>query len=138
MSIFKKKAPVSVSAEPADLESVMKKYDRESNTRIWEGAPKWIVHSILAAFSVFCIYVTLWATWLEEIRLTSFVALIVLAGYLVFPAKKGVQRVNYIPWYDWILMIGGSGAFLYFTANALTIIQQGSKFAWYQILPNFF
>ncbi|MBQ4042607.1 MAG: TRAP transporter fused permease subunit [Clostridia bacterium] len=134
MSIFKKKAPVSVSAEPADLESVMKKYDRESNTRIWEGAPKWIVNSILAAFSVFCIYVTLWATWLEEIRLTSFVALIVLAGYLVFPAKKGVQRVNYIPWYDWILMIGGSGAFLYFTANALTIIQQGSKFAWYQIL----
>ena len=134
MSIFKKKAPVSVSAEPADLESVMKKYDRESNTRIWEGAPKWIVNSILAAFSIFCIYVTLWATWLEEIRLTSFVALIVLAGYLVFPAKKGVQRVNYIPWYDWILMIGGSGAFLYFTANALTIIQQGSKFAWYQIL----
>jgi len=134
MSIFKKKVPVSESAEPADLESVMKKYDRESNTRIWEGAPKWIVNSILAAFSVFCIYVTLWATWLEEIRLTSFVALIVLAGYLVFPAKKGVQRVNYIPWYDWILMIGGSGAFLYFTANALTIIQQGSKFAWYQIL----
>ena len=134
MSIFKKKTPVSASAEPADLDAVMKKYDRESNTRVWEGAPKWIVNSILAAFSVFCIYVTLFATWLEEIRLTSFVALIVLAGYLVFPAKKGIQRVNYIPWYDWILMIGGTGAFFYFTANALTIIQQGSKFALYQIL----
>jgi len=132
MSIFKKKpAP---AAEPADLDAVMKKYDRESNTRIWESAPKWIVTSILAAFSLFCIYVTLWATWLEEIRLTSFVALIVLAGYLVFPAKKGVQRVNYIPWYDWLLMIAGTASFLYFTANAIDIIQQGSKFAWYQII----
>ena len=24
----------------ADVEEVMKKYDRESNTRVWEGTPK--------------------------------------------------------------------------------------------------
>ena len=67
----------------ANIDAVMKKYDRESNVRIWEGAPKWIVTCILAAFSLFCIFVTLFATWLEEIRLTSFVALIVLMGYLI-------------------------------------------------------
>ena len=60
MGIFKKKTPIP--AEPMDLESVMKKYDRESNTRIWEGTPKIIVSCVLAAFSLFCIYVTLFTS----------------------------------------------------------------------------
>ena len=117
-----------------DLDSVMKKYDRESNVRIWEGGPKIVVTCILAAFSLFCVYVTLFASWLEELRLTSFVAFIILLGYLVFPARKGKQRINYIPWYDWILMILGTASVLYFTFNAMSIIQQGSILKWYQIL----
>nr|MCR5785338.1 TRAP transporter permease [Eubacterium sp.] len=61
-----------------NLDSVMRKYDRESNTRIWTGVPKTVITVILAAFSLWCIYVTLFATFLEEIRLTSFMALIIL------------------------------------------------------------
>ena len=61
MHIFKKKA--AVPEEPMDLESVMKKYDRESNVRIWEGTPRLIVNLILASFSVFCLYVTLFTSW---------------------------------------------------------------------------
>lgn len=132
MALFKKKT--TIIEEPNDLDSVMKKYDQESNTRIWEGKPKFVVNCILAAFSLFCIYVTLFATWLEEIRLTSFVALIVFIGFIVFPVKKGKQRVNYMPWYDVIAAVVGSGAFFYFTINALDIIQQGSKFETYQIV----
>ena len=130
---FNKKKASSVQ-EPMDLDAVMKKFDRESNTRIWEGKPKIAVNCILAVFSLFCIYVTLFASWLEELRLTSFVAFIVLLGYLVFPARKGVQKVNYMPWYDVVAMVVGTGAFLYYTANAMTIIQQGSNFEWYQIV----
>lgn len=118
----------------ANVDAVMKKYDRESNVRIWEGKPKIVVSCVLAAFSLFCIYVTLFATWLEEIRLSSFVALIVMMGYIVFPARKGIQKVNYMPWYDILLMVAGTGAFAYFTFNAEKIIQQGSKFAPYQIV----
>ncbi|MDO4418230.1 MAG: hypothetical protein Q4C02_08145, partial [Eubacteriales bacterium] len=54
-----------------DLEEVMRKYDRESNVRVWTGKPALIVKMILIAFSLFCIWVTLFATFLEEIRLTS-------------------------------------------------------------------
>ena len=115
------------------VDEVMKKYDRESNTRVWEGVPKIIVTCVLAAFSLFCIYVTLFATWLEEIRLTSFVALIVFMGYMIFPAKKGKQKVNSLPWYDIVLMVLGTAAFLYFTFFAKAIIQQGAKFESYQI-----
>ena len=132
MSIFKKTA--AVEAEPMDLDAVMKKYDRESNTRVWEGKPKLAVQAVLAAFSLFCLYVTLCTSWLEEIRLTSFMAFIIFIGYLVFPARKGKQKVNYMPWYDVVIMLLGTGAFLYFTCNAMTIIQQGSKFEIYQII----
>ena len=131
MALFKKKAPAP--AEPMDLEAVMKKYDQESNVRVWEGKPQLAVNFVLAAFSLFCIYVTLFTSWLEELRLTSFVAWIVFLGFLVFPARKGHQKTNYIPWYDIVGMIVGTGAFLYFTFNAVDIIQQGSNFAPYQI-----
>jgi len=133
MKFFSKKMTDNVQ-EPMDLESVMKKFDRESNVRVWEGKWKTAVTCILAVFSLFCLYVTLFASWLEEFRLTSFVAFIVFLGYLVYPVKKGSQRVNYMPWYDIVLMICGTGAFLYYTANAMTIIQQGSKFEVYQII----
>ncbi len=123
MALFKKKE-TNATVEPMDLDTVMKKFDRESNTRIWEGTPKIIVTCILAAFSLFCIYVTLFATWLDELRLTTFMAFIMLIGYLVFPAKKGVQKVNYIPWYDFVLMIAGTGAFLYYAINASEIIER--------------
>ena len=117
----------------AAVDDVMKKFDRESNTRDWQGTPKLIVDILLAAFALFCMYVTLFGTLLEEVRLTSFVACIIFLGYIIFPAKKGTQKTNYIPWYDIVLMVLGTGAFLYFTFNAITIIQQGSKFANYQI-----
>ena len=132
MALFKKKS-APVAAEPMDLDAVMKKYDRESNVRVWEGTPRLVVNLLLAMFSLFVIYVTLFTSWLEEIRLTSFMACIVFVGFLVFPAKKGTQKTNHMPWFDFVAMVLGTGAFLYFTFNAYSIIQQGSSFEWYQI-----
>ncbi len=123
MAFFKKKTFVEPQ-EPMDLDAVMKKYDRESNTRIWEGAPKVAVTCVLALFSLFCIYVTIWATWLDELRLTTFMGSILLIGYLVFPAKKGMQKVNYMPWYDVVLMLMGTLAFAYFAVNANAILDR--------------
>ena len=102
----------------ADVEAVMKKYDRESNTRLWEGWQKWAVAAALAAFSLFSIYVTLFATWLDLIRYPSFLGCIIVIGYLTFPVKKGPQKVNSMPWYDWIIMIAGAAAFFYVVVNA--------------------
>ncbi|MBQ6706830.1 MAG: TRAP transporter fused permease subunit [Clostridia bacterium] len=117
-----------------DLDAVMKKFDRESNTRIWEGKPKIVVNCILAIFALFCIYVTFFATWLDAIRLSSFMGSIVLIGYLIYPARKGTQKVNSIPWYDILLMVVGSGSFFYYTFDAMTVIQQGNKFEMHQII----
>ncbi len=121
MAFFKKKKEAA-PAEPMDLDAIMKKYDRESTTRVWQGVPKIIVTTILALFSLLCIYVTFFATWLDELRLTTFMAYIVFIGYMVFPARKGKQRVNYIPWYDIVLMVLGTASFLYFAFNANEIV----------------
>lgn len=117
-----------------DVNEIMKKYDRESNQRIWTGKYQICIRFLMAAFSLWCIYVTLFATFLEEVRLTSFMALIVLMGFLTYPAKKGENRPNYMPWYDIVIMILGTASYLYFTFNANAILQQGTRFQPYQIV----
>ena len=110
-----------VEFNQAAVDEVMKKYDRESNIRIWEGWQRWVVYTILAAFSLFVIYVTLFASWLDQIRYPSFMGGILLIGYLIFPAKKGEHRPNHIPWYDWIIMLAGAAAFFYVVINAKSL-----------------
>ena len=127
-------AAAQTQAGSTDIDSVMRKYDRESNTRVWTGVPKIVVTVVLALFSLWCIYVTLFATFLEEIRLTSFMALIVLMGFLIYPHKKGLANSNYIPIGDIIFMLLGTASYLYFTFNANDIINQGTRFEWYQII----
>ena len=119
-------APGAADAEvgsAADVDEIMRKYDRESNTRVWEGVPKIIVNCVTVLFALFCIYVTLFANFMEQIRLSSFLGLVVLIGFLTYPAKKGKVRVNYMPWYDVVLMVLGAGAFLFYTFNAQTVVK---------------
>ena len=92
----------------ADVDEVMKKYDRESNTRVYEGWQMWVVKTIMAAFSAYCIWATLFMTGLLERRLTLFLGMIIIIGYLNYPIKKGSVRVNHVPFYDWIIMILGA------------------------------
>lgn len=124
----------SSAGADVSVDEIMKKYDRESNIRLWTGWQKKAVRYFTAAFSLWCIYVTLFATFLEEIRLTSFMALIIVMGFLTYPAKKGEQRPNHMPWYDVVFMLLGAGSFFYFTFNANAIIQQGTRFQTYQIV----
>lgn len=111
----------------ADVDAIMRKYDRESNTRIWEGKPKIVVGIILALFSLYCIYVTLFANFLEQVRLSSFLGLVIVMGYLTYPAKKGKMQPNYMPWYDILLMVLGAASFFYYTANAYTLLNTSMK-----------
>ena len=132
MSFWKKseKAPVDTApvddaaiGTAADVEAVMKKYDRESNTRIWEGRPKLLVRVFMVFFSLWSIYVTLFSTALPEVRLSLFLGMVLLMGYLNFPARKNHVKVNSMPWYDILIMVLGSGAFFYYAINAQKIIK---------------
>ena len=41
----------------ANVDEVMKKYDRESNTRIWTGTPGLVIKMVSVVFSIICIIV---------------------------------------------------------------------------------
>ena len=97
-----------------DVEAIMRKYDRESNTRLWDGKAKIAVDILMALFSAYCIYATLWSRASEEVRLPIFVGCMIILGYLTYPASKKHVKVNSLPWYDVVLMLVGSGAFFYY------------------------
>ena len=97
-----------------DVKEIMRKYDRESNTRIWEGTPAVIIRFVIVAFSLYCIWSTLFSTAALEKRLTVFLAMIIVMGYITYPASKKHVRPNFIPWYDIVLMIIGTACFLYY------------------------
>ena len=111
----------------ADVEAVMKKYDRESNTRAWEGLPKLVIRWLMVAFSVYCIIDTVFLSTRQEVRLPVFVGLILLFGFLTFPARKGDERVNHMPWYDIVLLIAGPGAYFFYAVNAQNVVQMSAR-----------
>ena len=106
-----------------DVEAIMRKYDRESNTRIWEGWQKIVVDIIMAAFSLYCIISTLTTRAAIEVRLTAFMGCIIVLGFLTYPASKKHVKVNSLPWYDIVLMVLGAAAFFYysFTYDTLSV-----------------
>ena len=126
-----KNTPVTASDDAqniaADVDEVMRKYDRESNTRIWSGWQAAVIKVFMAAFALLCICMTLFSTAMPEIRLPGFMGFIVLAGFLNFPASKHHVKPNYLPWYDILLMVIGAGCFFYFAFNAMTMIKLATR-----------
>ena len=113
--------------EEIDAEEVMRKYDKESNTRIWEGVPKIIVTTFMVAFSVYCLLMTLLSTEQAEARLARFLAFVIVIGFMMYPARKTNHKVNHIPWYDIVLAALGFGSFMFFATNCTDILLMGAR-----------
>ncbi len=120
-------APEVEVGSAADVDEIMKKYDRESNVRIWEGTPKVVLRWMMALFGAFLVGMNLFATWDERFRRPLFLGLIIIAVFLFYPIKKGSTRVNYIPWYDIVLAVVGSGSFFFYCINLEKIVNLGTR-----------
>ena len=115
------------SEAPVNVEELMKKYDRESNVRIWEGVPGKIIRYLCAAFSIYCIWVTLFSTMMPEEKLNLFLGLVLIIGYLNYPVSKKHVRPNYIPWYDIVILVIGAIPFFYCALHAHSIIKLAAR-----------
>ena len=114
----------------ADVDEVMKKYDREANIRVWNGVPGIVIKAMLAAFSVFMVWMNLFAVWDERIRRPLFLGMVILFVFILFPIKKHggkTPKPNTMPFYDIILAIIGSGSFFYFVINNKAIINHATR-----------
>ena len=56
-------------------------------------------------------------------RLTAFLGLIIIMGYLTYPASKKHVHVNRLPWYDIVIMVIGAAAFFYYCFNYSVLIK---------------
>ena len=110
-----KKKPVI--HEDASAEDIMRQFDRESATRIWTGIPQKIVRYVMSVFSLYCIWSTLFSTADLPIRLSAFLGLIIVMGFLTYPASKHHVKPNSMPWYDIVIMVAGAACFFYFCFN---------------------
>ena len=106
-----------------DVEEVMRKYDKESNTRIWIGTPKLAIDILMAVFSVYCIISTLFSNAGVEKRLTFFMGCMLILGFITYPVSKKHVKVNSLPWYDIIIMVVGAAAFFYYSFTYDTFVQ---------------
>ena len=117
------------------IHETMKKYDREANTREYTGAPKLIIRFLLVAFAIYCVLLNFLFNWETSIERASFAGGLVCFAYLLFPAtKKGTGKTNYIPWYDWILMVAGVFPYMYFVANCTEIMKMGIALTQFHII----
>ncbi len=125
--------PVAVDEnglEVVDTDAIMAEFDRESNTRHFEGVPRILTRGMLVLFSAYALWLNIFSTLPEQIRRCSFIGIVIFMAFMLFPAKKGMaKRKNYVPWYDWILGVVGSGCFFYFIVNYDVLIAKAGRYA---------
>ncbi len=127
------------AAVGADLsaDQIMRQYDKESATRVWTGIPARIIRYVMSVFSIYCIWSTLFSTADIPVRAAAFLGLIILMGYLTYPAAKGGVRPNRLPWYDILIMAVGAASFFYYSLNynnMVMVVTSASKLTAFHVL----
>lgn len=110
-----------------DVDAIMKKYDRESNTRVWEGTPRKILRVLTALFGIFLIVMNMWIKMDERARRPLFLGLVIILVFIYYPIKKGSQKVNYMPWYDIVMAAVGAFCFFFYPLNLEKIVSAGTR-----------
>ena len=112
-----KRSTSPAQEQELSADDIMRQYDKESAVRIWTGLPARVIHYVMSVFSVYCIWSTLFSTADIPVRASAFLGLIILMGFLTYPAATHHVRPNYLPWYDVVIMLAGSFSFLYYCFN---------------------
>ena len=110
-----------------DVDAIMKKYDRESNTRVWEGTPRKILRVLTALFGIFLIVMNMWIKMDERARRPLFLGLVIILVFIYYPIKKGSQKVNYMPWYDIVMAAVGAFCFFFYPLKLEKIVTAGTR-----------
>ena len=114
--------------EAAQMDAVLKEFDKESNTRIFLGMPRSLVKYMLVAFSLYALWMNVLSSLPEQVRRASFIGIIVFMAFILYPAKKtAADKANYVPWYDFVLGILGAGSFFYFVVNFEAIVNKAGR-----------
>ncbi len=122
--------PVTMEAdeEVVDVDKIMAEFDKESNIRHFTGIFQKIIKAAMVFFSLYVMIDGWTGTMEERQKMSLFIGIIVFLAFIIFPShKKEKKKPNYVPIYDWIFAIIGSGAFFYYTINCQAIVDRASR-----------
>ncbi len=122
-------APADVDVGTAeDVDAVMRKYDRESNTRIWVGTPQKVIRYLMALYMLGMVWMSMFSTLEASVRRCWFLGIILAFVFVMYPIRKGmVQKPNTMPWYDIVLMIIALGAYLFQVVRKDALVEMGRR-----------
>ena len=129
-------APADVEVGSAeDVEAVMKKYDRESNVRIWTGFPAQLVRYGMALFMLTMIWVSMFSTAEGSVRRCFFLGIVLAFVFIMYPIKKNMKlKPNHIPIYDVVLLVVAVGVYFYQIIFKEELIAMGRRIGTPQII----
>ena len=97
--------------QQVNADELVAEFDRESNIRRFTGFRKIIITVLVIMFAAF-LFITRFKAFNET--MPAFLGLVMFLGFLLYPAyKKQSKKVNYIPWYDFILAVVAAAPFFY-------------------------
>ena len=125
----------NANEEILSAEELMKKFDKDSKSRNLTGPLKYIYGALLIAFAVYILFVSLLSEGMTEFtKLPLFLGIIMVLGYLKFPACEKASRKAYVPWYDVLLAIISLSCCLYYVLKQNEIIYMGGVIEREQII----
>jgi TRAP transporter 4TM/12TM fusion protein len=117
-----------MSHSTPSAEEVMRKVDRESNTRVFTGWRKTMIRALLVSFAVLVLLLTLVIQTDNFVKYPVFIGSMLFIGFLMYPvSKKQSRRVDYIPIYDVILAVVSAFSFYYFAIFKDALIVRASN-----------
>lgn len=96
-----------------EQDAILRKYDPESNTRDVGNIMKKVVFVVLLAFSLFQLYTAIFGQYTAYIQRSIHLGFALSLIFILFPARKKLNRGRSIPFYDYILSLLAVGVGLY-------------------------
>jgi len=116
-----------ISAE--EVNEIMKKYDRESATRVFAGKKATAMRWLLIAFTIFAVYINTFGRLSVQVHRSAFIAAVLFLAYLLYPARKNAPRnANKVPWYDLVLACLSAASFLYMSLNFKELVTHAGQY----------
>ena len=117
MSKDNTKGSTDVSKEAKSADELMAEFDRESNTRQFDGKTAKFIKIAFLAFTVY-VFAMRFFTIPDQARMSAFLGIIIFLGFLIYPLYKKQTKIrNFVPWYDIVLAIVGAAPYFYYALN---------------------
>ena len=126
MSKDNTKGSTDVSKEAKSADELMAEFDRESNTRQFDGKTAKFIKIAFLAFTVY-VFAMRFFTIPDQARMSAFLGIIIFLGFLIYPLYKKQTKIrNFVPWYDIVLAIVGSAPYFYYALNFRAITDRAA------------